>query len=129
MNDAQYKWSLDNTRFRRVRRLGDSAAIARLLRRGRTGARSLARVRAAWERIVDRRLLAVTCVEAVQGGEVVISSSDPVARQQLQAEAPALIRELATGVPGVERLRVVPGGHTGQVRSAPARRSGFDGPA
>jgi hypothetical protein len=57
--------------------------------------------------------LAVTAVEALEEGTLVLVVSDGLVRDQLGRQALRVQKELSKRVPGVRRLRVSPAGGAG----------------
>ena len=113
MTHRQYCQLLQNRRRTVVAPLFSSAADARLVRLAVQQARRCERARRALAGVLPVEWLAVTTVEALEGGTLVLVVSDGLVREQLGRQALRLQRELSRRVPGVRRLRVSPAGGAG----------------
>lgn len=107
MNEAQYRWSLENGRpARRARALLSSEGESGMLRRITRNSRAFQQAVEAWNDAVYAPLKRVARPAALARGVLVIEAADGAAAERVRREAAKLLGLLRAALPNLARLQV-----------------------
>lgn len=106
MTEEQYRQLLRNRRVRTANSLLSGPIGASMLRAATRAVKRRQAAERALGKVLEPTWLAVTRVEALEGGTLALAVSEPLVYEQMRRQGPGLERQLASKIPGVRRLLV-----------------------